>query len=382
MKKTLIAMAALAATGAFAQAFTFNGNLDQTVYNNASNNAGTGTAKSGWLSNGNSSSYWAISGAEDLGGGMKVTYEGRSELTMMSGAVGSSTAATGQLQATAQQPEVFNRGLWVALEGGYGKVTIGKQADIWWTTNGMFNTSASNSFGHGNLTNFVNNAAGIGTISGKAAAGMGSFTTASGNAGNTGGAYAFESAVTYATPVMSGLQVSVQSATGTYSNGGDSTGTSYALTYVNGPLKLAAATAQKNDQAGTASAWVNTVYGGSYQMGAWTFIAVRNATSFGGLMSANDNMTATSLGVNYVFSPVVDMNVSYGVISDDADTSNKATQLGIVGRYKLSARTSLYAGLGNVKNEGNAKLGAIYGASTVDTNTTTNSYMMGLKHTF
>jgi predicted porin len=387
MKKTLIALAALAATGAFAQNVTISGNLDQSVYNNSTDNSNKGVAKSGWGSNNNSSSFWALNGTEDLGGGMKASFSGVSELTLMSGATGASIGSTGYQQATAQQPEVFNRGLNVSLEGGFGKVTIGKQADVWWATQGSFNTSGSNSLGSGNLANWAPNGSAVNTISGKPIVGMGGYAgTANavntGNAAFTGDAYAFAGGVSYTTPNMSGFQVQLQSNTATYSNGGVNTGNSYALSYANGPLKVAYASAAKNDDTGAANGWVNSFVGGSYQMGAYTFIVYHNTTQFGGTMAGNDNITSNSVGLNYVVSPKVDFNVAYGVATDDADSSNKATQLGVVGRYKLSARTSMYAGLGNMKNEGGAKMVAIYAGGNGDVNTTTNSYMLGLRHTF
>jgi predicted porin len=191
--------------------------------------------------------------------------------------------------------------------------------------------------------------------------------------------------VGYNTPVMSGFQAGFQSLTADYDNGGAYTGVAYNLTYNNGPLKLAVATTNKNGSAGAGGGWVNTVYGGTYNMGAFTFIAALNKTSFAGTYAGLNNMTINSLGWNYVVSPAVDMNVAYGTLADDANSANKATQMGITARYKLSARTSLYAGMGNVKNEGYSMVSALYGAGAVtaaEQNSTLSSYMLGIKHTF
>jgi outer membrane receptor for ferrienterochelin and colicin len=80
------------------------------------------------------------------------------------------------------------------------------------------------------------------------------------------------------------------------------------------------------------------------------------------------------------------MNVSYGTLNDDTSaTTNKATQIGVTARYKLSDSASLYAGIGNTKNEGASTISSIYaggGVTATEQNTTTSAYMMGLKYTF
>ena len=393
MKKTLIALAALAATGAFAQNVTIGGNFDQTVY---SQNSGAALSN-GWIHNGNSTSLWNMTGSEDLGGGMKASFNLVSELNLMKGQIGAtSTGASVGTTNGGQFADIFNRGANVALSGDFGTVTIGRQTDLWFSTQGSLNTSASNSYGFGNLTSYVSNAAAVYKVQGMSAANaalalpnyLGASTLVGGvdNGGRTGTAGdVFAGGVGYNTPVMSGFQAGFQSLTSDYANGGAGTGIAYNVTYNNGPLKLAAATTSKNDAAGASNGWVNTVYGGSYNLGAHTFILAVNKTSFSGVAATLDNMTTTGLGWNMVVTPKFDFNVSYSTLADDTNSANKATQIGLTGRYKLSARTSLYAGLGNVKNEGGSYVGSIYGGggnTTADQNSTISSYMMGLKHTF
>jgi predicted porin len=382
-----IALAALAATGAFAQNVTIGGNFDQTVYSQGSG-AGLGN---GWIHNGNSTSLWTMSGSEDLGGGMKAAFSLTSELNLMKGQVGSSTTGPATVgstgAATTGAGDLFNRGANVSLSGSAGTVTVGRQTDAWFAAQGMVNTSGSNSFGFGNLTSYVSNAGTTALQKLQTAAtvtgGLADYQPNVFNAGNTGtAADVFAAGVGYTTPMMSGFQANVQSLVAEYNYGGRGAGVAGNLTYANGPLKLVAGTTQKNDSTGSVG-WINTVYGGSYNMGAHTFILGINKTSFSGAAAALDNYTITSLGWNYVVSPAVDMNVAYGTLVDDTNSANKATQLGVTARYKLSARTSVYAGLGNVKNEGNFQVNAIYGGGgTIDKDATTNSWLMGLKHTF
>jgi len=75
MKKTLVALASLAALGtSFAQSsMTIYGNLDQTLVQiSQGGKSATSTA-----SNNNSSSYWGITSTEDMGGGVIVGRGGK-----------------------------------------------------------------------------------------------------------------------------------------------------------------------------------------------------------------------------------------------------------------------------------------------------------------
>jgi len=381
MKKTLIAMAALAATGAFAQV-TIGGNFDQTVYNQGSGTTGANA----WAHNANSTSVLTVSGSKDLGDGMKGGFNLVSEVNLMKGQIGSTS--TGAAATTGQSVDIFNRGANVNLSGNMGTVTIGRQTDLWFSTQGSLNTSASNSFGFSNLTSNVSNGAVVSKLMGAvpAAAVTADYAVNGANDTNSGTApFVFASGVGYTTPNFSGFQAGIQSLNSNYANGGNRNGTALNITYANGPLKLAAATSSRNDTAGTSGAWVNTVYGGSYNMGAHTFIVAINKTSFSGAYAAAHNMTITGLGWNYVVSPKIDLNVAYGTLADDTDSANKATEMGVTARYKLSDGMTLYAGIGNTKNEGASTISSIYaggGVTATEKDTTTSAYMMGLKYAF
>jgi predicted porin len=124
MKKTLVAMASVAALGAMSTAamaqssMTIYGNLDQTlVQTSQGGKSATSTA-----SNNNSSSYWGITSTEDMGGGLKASFDLRSEITLMTGqAASTTTSATnaGQTSTAAitqntitnagDKPSFFNR---------------------------------------------------------------------------------------------------------------------------------------------------------------------------------------------------------------------------------------------------------------------------------
>ena len=104
MKKTLIALAALASVSAFAQSsVTLYGVIDMNVAHTA-----TGTAAG---TNGNGNSRFGMTGTEDLGGGLSSTFG--VEANVM-------PAAT-----TNESPFGTNRGVFVGLKGGFGTMVAG-----------------------------------------------------------------------------------------------------------------------------------------------------------------------------------------------------------------------------------------------------------------
>jgi len=89
MKKTLVAIAALAATGAFAQA-TLYGKIDASLGSKKIEAAGAMVATAAEagtnISSGvNSGSRWGLKGTEDLGGGMAANFVLESGFTVDDG---------------------------------------------------------------------------------------------------------------------------------------------------------------------------------------------------------------------------------------------------------------------------------------------------------
>lgn len=135
MKKSLIALAALAATGAFAQSsVSLYGRLDVGVANQVdSQNAGgvsTDAKKNGVTSHNSVSSYWGIMGTEDLGRGLKANFKLEADLFVASGNVGNSGAdsgfaANGATGNTASNG-AFNRISLVSLSGNFGTIGLGR----------------------------------------------------------------------------------------------------------------------------------------------------------------------------------------------------------------------------------------------------------------
>jgi len=119
MKKTLVALAALAATGAFAQStVTLYGKIDAHIQSATQTTGGTDTAAGNVglqvNSAGLSGSRFGFKGTEDLGGGMSAMFQLENGFNVDAG-----SAAQGGL--------LFGRQAYVGLAGGFGSLTLGRQ---------------------------------------------------------------------------------------------------------------------------------------------------------------------------------------------------------------------------------------------------------------
>lgn len=112
MKKTLIALAAVAATSAaFAQSsVTLYGVADAAIVK--STGSSTAFSSSGGMNNG--SSRWGVRGSEDLGGGLKAGFNFEAGLSLADGSVNQSGG------------NYFSRAAYMNLTGGFGEVRLGR----------------------------------------------------------------------------------------------------------------------------------------------------------------------------------------------------------------------------------------------------------------
>lgn len=138
MKKTLVALAAFAAVGAYAQStVTLYGIVEPTVdfgyskktnvstsLNGAAATTATTKANPGirvqdGANQGQGSSRLGFKGTEDLGGGMKANFQ-------LEAAIATDTGTTGGNSATGNTL-TFARQAWGGVSGGFGEVRIGRQ---------------------------------------------------------------------------------------------------------------------------------------------------------------------------------------------------------------------------------------------------------------
>jgi predicted porin len=357
MKKTLVAIAALAATGAFAQSsVVLSGNLDFA----ASNSTGTqaiAVGKTVATTTGTSStSVIRITAVEDMGAGTKATVSYGLDprpLANDSLSTTNNTQAAG-ISSTTTQGAAVATGLardavFVGLEGAYGNVRLGSPNSLGLEVQG--------------------NSSPLGTGAGSGYTGLASSTMIN-SVVNT----RYNRSLRYDTPTMSGVTASilfapgedVAAATPSTTTGGTSTAlpipnarktTELGLKYVNGPLTASVAQIKQADQTNktgyfsgsqtSASAETSaTIYGVSYAIGATTVYVGGNTGDRLAVKSSSDGSKVESKGtrvaVKHTMGKVdlIAQQTTQKTTGASADYEAKVTGLGA--DYNFSKTTATY----------------------------------------
>lgn len=327
MKKTLVAIAALAATGAFAQSsVTLYGIVDAGVFNTKAG----GVTQTVVTSGATSSSRLGFKGTEDLGGGMKANFGLESGLSVDNGGMG---GPSGNTSATTGTNQFFSRGAFAGLSGGFGTINAGKIST------------------HSNTHILANTpgATNIAAVSFRTYA-----TSSSGWLDNT---------VEYVSPTMSGLTARVLHTAGntkSTSTGAEGitaatkkygSGQEFGLTYANGPMTVAAYTATRKLQDSATAEAKTTGFGGTYDFGVAKVGFSSNASEPDNT-TANDKLKGTSFAVQAPLNAKVTLAGFYGMSKKLAATEQKAKFIGLDVGYALSKRTTAYANYTQVSNSG------------------------------
>jgi len=328
MKKSLIALAAVAAASAsFAQSsVTVFGIVDAAVQ--VAN--GTVADKTSLVNSGYNSSRIGFRGVEDLGGGLKATF-------WLEGALSNDDGNASGLN--------FQRRSLVGLEGGFGKIELGREY-----TPHFWNQTVYDPFG----TNGAGTSAALNTTAG------GSTTVRTNNA------------VNYVTPAFGGFTLQLQTAFGEAASNAaapDAGNMNAArLAYANGPLTFAVATGKTNVSSGVDITSTNV--GASYDLGVVKLMGA----------SIEDKKTGATTQKGYVAgltAPLGAGTVRFAVSETKAGEAKGAkTAVGYV--YGLSKRTDLYTTYANTKYSGGA--GAT--DTLAGTNGKVNAFEAGVKHSF
>jgi predicted porin len=337
MRKSLVALAAVAATSAVAPtSVTVYGTIDASVQNiTRINGQKNGTA---YVDGAVSSSVWGLRGAEDLGGGMQAKFAAEGDFMSNNGG----THSTG----------LFRRGLNVGLASATaGELTLGLKGNPLIAAAGGTVPVGGNSV----TTNLASSL------------GYADFYTKNG--------------VTYTSPkLLNGLVVTGQHGLSNSSADAESYGSmnAFSAIYTNGPLKVTAAaqarresaaatgysaanasTPAANDVAGVDGAAAKDsfnkktqVVGVSYELNSKLTLAAarmstKAATAFGGAYGAQKN--ATILGAGYKASPVLTLGLNL-IHAEDSNLTN------VQARYALSKRTTTYAQLTQARNDANGRV--------------------------
>jgi predicted porin len=329
MKKTLIALAAVAATGAaFAQSsVTLFGRLDASV---ASVNVETNgvkqypATKNGIDSSNMNTQFWGLRGTEDLGGGLKANFMLQSNF---------------QIDTGAASANFFDREAWVGLSGGFGAVRLGRQYSAYDVFYGAVNHTFNSNI---NVT---------GDVFGN---GVAAYDTRVSNS------------IVYFMPTISGFNASIA-----YGFGEDKTATTSATShtslqvhYAKGPILVGAAV-QRKTLAGNIDRDHN-IFGGSYDLGV-----AKLTGSYQTSKQASTKDKEYQVGVS---APVGPVTLAFGYA--DSESKTGATTLNsdgyaLLGTYNLSKRTTVYVG---------------YESTDLQTNRTTKTertnLAFGVRHTF
>jgi predicted porin len=381
MKKTLVALAALASISAFAQStVTVSGVVTASALANGKTTEQVGTAAAVTTKTSNTSAFngWttsqiSVAGTEDLGGGLKASF------TVNSGISNDTSAYLG------------SRDTFLGLEGGFGKLQAGRFI-------------AASSMGYHGFSGAASTAVGslytLGHAS-SAAERFGQVATTAGTAGTaaemTGGSFERNNnQLQYTSPSFNGLTLNANlgKSSTDVSNTLDKASTKtqgVGATYAQGPLSVGFGTNKRDYQAEgaatTSGAKVNAKLnwiGASYDLGVAKLTAThvkRKDTSGAattGVSTENANIKATSYGVlvpmgQYTFAASMYTGKNQNTIASTDDQKLKGRQLSV--QYALSKRTSLYAlsGVNDVKNEG---------TNTAGTARKETLTMVGLTHSF
>ncbi len=333
MKKSLIALAVMAAAGAAsAQSSVQLYGIADIWFGSVKTEAGGVSLRDTKLVDGGvDGSRFGLKGSEDLGGGLKAVFTLEQGFNLDEG----TQAAAGSS---------FSREANVGLAGGFGEIRFGKAWNAFDDISGATATVFDGALTPMNNV-FVS-------------------TAAADNPANT---------IKYASPAFGGFSVS-----GSYSLGENKTlvtdsTDSYALAakYENGPLFVGAAYASY-DQNNTQSADFLRL-NAAYNFGVATLKGTYGDVSdeFG-----NTDTTEYEIGVDVPLSSNLTLSAGYAKSEDENATTgangNERSGFGAAVAYSLSKRTIAYAGFTQAKTETAA--GLELGKVTV--------YAVGIKHTF
>ena len=355
MKKSLIALAVLAASGAaMAQSsVTLYGVVDTGLTYSKGEESVYGMTHVG----GNVNSRLGFRGVEDLGNGLKATFN-----------LESGFSADDGTNYMGQDGLAFTRTSTVGLAGNFGEVRLGRML-----TSSYLAVSRYDAFGD----------TGIGA-------------SLAWNSTETGYAARTQNAISYSSPNFSGFKIGAEYGFGEQVKARDSRYLGLGVTYDNGPLSLGLGFDRMNNVAFEEYDVVtNTTYkwqedlttwhlGGAYNFGVAKLLAFYKQTKYKDvLVGDSEKLKTFGLGVTAPVGAAGEVRASYNnyKISDD---NGKADQLSLGYVHNLSKRTALYGTYSYIKNKDGLDFelnGAMAGAGLKD-GEKQHGLQLGVRHAF
>lgn len=338
MKKSLIALAVLAASGAsMAQSnVTLYGIADIWAGRvSTTDDMGVKTSTTKLESGGVSTSRWGVMGSEDLGGGLKAVFKLEQGFALDTGVTGGG----------------FNRQAYVGLEGGFGTVTFGNtwtaMDDVIGLSNSGFDSALSASV----------------TVLGLPA-------VYASNPGNT---------IKYTSPSFGGFS-------GGFSHSlkenpavtGHEGITDFSLSYGAGPVAANFAYQVQKNGGYSSGDLKLTALNGSYDLGMAKLLA-----SYGQAKDDFYKVTDFQVGADVPLSSAMTLSVGYAQSKDNDNLSGgKRTGFSVVGAYSLSKRTTVYGGFRTSKAKDGTVLATFDSKGGLTLDTKQSVFAVGIKHTF
>ena len=363
MKKSLIALAVLAASGAaMAQSsVTLYGVLDTGLTYSKGEESVYGMTHVG----GNVNSRLGFRGVEDLGNGLKATFNLEAGMGVDDGNNYMDKDSNGM---------AFRRTSTVGLQGSFGEVRLGRML-----TSSYLAVSRYDAFGD----------TGIGA-------------SLAWNPTNTGYAPRTENAISYTSPNFSGFKFGAEYGFGEQQKASDKRYIGIGATYDNGPLSLGLGFDRLNGDTADNTAWdlnqTTWQLGGAYNFGVAKLMGFykQSKDKETGLNAGNDSLKLKTFGLG-VTAPVGaagEVRASYNHYRASADITGlntptlKADQLSLGYVHNLSKRTALYGTYAYLKNKNDSGVnmglqlnGAMSGAGLSDSGAQ-HGLQVGVRHAF
>lgn len=346
MKKTLVALAALAAFGTASAQVSVYGKVDLGVSSTTTSGDPTSVDKGLEVGSGNyEGSRFGVKASHDLPGGLKALaqYEFKVDAAEYKKAITSDRVAT------------------LGLTGGFGTVTMGLQwtpyDSAWGFDQLEYNgfSAASNAWGSGKHV----------------------------DKGNTGGGNAKKS-ISYTTPDMSGFNATVL-----FANAEKTLTESPApyvglgVNYAAGPLSVnfgyeQLASTIQNTTAGANDKTTASIIGASYNLGVATVgVGFQQANVDVGTTGWKDAGYTLTVGVPVSASTTVALGYASETTTAALNADGKTTSFGAQAVYNWTKQAAIYAGVVQTKSTPAALLTA-----AAATETTTTKYAAGLRYNF
>ena len=368
MKKSLIALAVLAASGAaMAQSsVTLFGVADAGVtYLNGKDNW------SGVTSGNNLTSRLGFRGTEDLGGGLRANFVLEGGFNLDNGDGANSYAG-----AKAGEGFQFKRRSTVGLAGAFGEVRLGRELTAAYNATARYDVFGSVGIGQSRLW------ADGGVVDASMAGTPPVLTNTNGAAVTTN--QRISNAVTYVSPNFAGFKVGVNYGFGETAAG--TSNSSYAgagLMYDNGPLSLGLGLERLNN--GTNAIATSDIdawsLGGSYDFGVAKLLAGYRESTVDNLVGVENKRNGAYVAVTAPVGPGL-VRASYNRYENElGNNKDKADQFAVGYVYSLSKRTSVYGTYAYLKNKDGAALYNL-GAGGLKSNGSQQGVQVGVSHTF